>query len=612
MYILKLDDEFLSGFGSFSLPGYEVSGCRLETAVNEVGHLTFTIYPEHPLYEQVTEPKRIITLLRYDENEPLFIGRVCESERGFYNEKTVVCESELAFLLDSVRTDFSSTVGYGISTWLEKLLDYHNSHGDIYGGIYPDNIARKFYRGNVSSDLSVLTTCPRTENFSGTLTTLEIISRLLLEPFGGVLKMRHEDGKNYVDWLSGDDLTVSSRKIKLGSNLIDLQRQKKLDQLVTAVRPTGDNVDTGGRSEPLSIRLTDVSGYISGSDIKQAVDETVSAESVLRYSDCLYSESLVAKYGWIQREVNFPNVTAVSSLTKKAVKYLQSVSEWESMTITAADISSEGSGIDSFRAGDMVEVSSEVHGVMGKYMVTAAVIDLDDPSANTLEIGSETDAISSMSGSGGVSYAGGVVGGSGLFDPVGAADAALKSAQTYADKTDAETLAAAKVYSETGDSDTLSKAREYTDSIMEQKADLSHTHTKSDITDFPEALPASDVYPWAKESEKPSYTWDEITSKPENLFDTVGSGLTAEGTTIKHTDTVTATGFGDQLQSEYPGWGGTIALPWGRNNSTGHITAVGTTTVHLPEKPEYTWDEIADKPETYPPEVHSHYYAASA
>ena len=34
------------------------------------------------------------------------------------------------------------------------------------------------------------------------------------------------------------------------------------------------------------------------------------------------------------------------------------------------------------------------------------------------------------------------------------------------------------------------------------------------IKDAPESLPASDVYPWAKASTKPSYTWDDITGKP--------------------------------------------------------------------------------------------------
>lgn len=45
----------------------------------------------------------------------------------------------------------------------------------------------------------------------------------------------------------------------------------------------------------------------------------------------------------------------------------------------------------------------------------------------------------------------------------------------------------------------------------------SHTHTKSQITDFPSSLPASDVYSWAKASSKPSYSWSEITSKPSSF-----------------------------------------------------------------------------------------------
>ena len=45
-------------------------------------------------------------------------------------------------------------------------------------------------------------------------------------------------------------------------------------------------------------------------------------------------------------------------------------------------------------------------------------------------------------------------------------------------------------------------------------AAASHTHTKSQITDFPSSMPASDVYDWAKAEAKPSYSWSEITSKP--------------------------------------------------------------------------------------------------
>lgn len=41
-------------------------------------------------------------------------------------------------------------------------------------------------------------------------------------------------------------------------------------------------------------------------------------------------------------------------------------------------------------------------------------------------------------------------------------------------------------------------------------APRSHTHTKSQITDFPSSMPASDVYAWAKASSKPSYSYSEV------------------------------------------------------------------------------------------------------
>lgn len=50
-----------------------------------------------------------------------------------------------------------------------------------------------------------------------------------------------------------------------------------------------------------------------------------------------------------------------------------------------------------------------------------------------------------------------------------------------------------------------------------EAAPSSHTHTRSQITNFPSSLPASDVYAWAKASSKPSYSWSEITSKPSTF-----------------------------------------------------------------------------------------------
>ena len=46
--------------------------------------------------------------------------------------------------------------------------------------------------------------------------------------------------------------------------------------------------------------------------------------------------------------------------------------------------------------------------------------------------------------------------------------------------------------------------------LVDGKAPSSHTHTKSQITDFPTSMPASDVSAWAKAATKPSYTKAEV------------------------------------------------------------------------------------------------------
>ena len=46
--------------------------------------------------------------------------------------------------------------------------------------------------------------------------------------------------------------------------------------------------------------------------------------------------------------------------------------------------------------------------------------------------------------------------------------------------------------------------------ICDNFARISHKHTKSDITDFPTSMPASDVYSWAKQQNKPTYTKSEV------------------------------------------------------------------------------------------------------
>lgn len=69
------------------------------------------------------------------------------------------------------------------------------------------------------------------------------------------------------------------------------------------------------------------------------------------------------------------------------------------------------------------------------------------------------------------------------------------------------------------------------DAALAGKANTSHTHTKSEITDFPTSLPASDVSEWAKAATKPTYTASEVGA------DASGSANTALTAAKVYTDT---------------------------------------------------------------------------
>lgn len=57
--------------------------------------------------------------------------------------------------------------------------------------------------------------------------------------------------------------------------------------------------------------------------------------------------------------------------------------------------------------------------------------------------------------------------------------------------------------------------------LADARTPLAHTHTVSDISDFPESMPASDVYSWAKAETKPTYTASEVGALSESDGQTI-------------------------------------------------------------------------------------------
>ena len=156
------------------------------------------------------------------------------------------------------------------------------------------------------------------------------------------------------------------------------------------------------------------------------------------------------------------------------------------------------------------------------------------------------------------------------------------------------------------------------------KAPVQHTHTKSQITDFPTSLPASDVSAWAKASTKPTYTASEVGAAPTShthtksqitdLTDytlpkatktTLGGVKVGDGLSITTDGTLSAnvvSGEPDEYLKSASISGNELTLVK-KDNTT--ITFIPTTGGGGSAE-RVDWANVYNRPKNFPPSAHTH------
>jgi hypothetical protein len=332
------------------LEGLKIFSPSLDLELNKTGSFSFTIYPDHPYYGSIQKLKSIITV--YQEDYLLFRGRVLDDEIGFYNERKVTCEGELAFLLDSIKRPYDFTGS--VAEYLALLLDSHNAQVDE---------TKRFTLGNVTvtdpNDYIVRSNIDYTD-------TWKEMNDKLLALLGGFLSIRHADGVAYLDYLA-DFALLSPQKIEFGKNLLDQKRIIKGADVATVVIPLG-------------AKLKDAEG--------KDTDKRLTIETVNGGADFIEDAAAISQYGTIVKTVIFDDVTIAENLKAKGQAYLSSlVTLPESIELTAADLATVSTAFSSFHLGTYVDVVSKPHGLNQKFLVRKLSINLLDPAANKLTLG---------------------------------------------------------------------------------------------------------------------------------------------------------------------------------------------------------------------------------
>lgn len=313
---------------------------------NKVGTFTFTIYPDHPYYNFIEKMKSIITVYEDGIKEPLFRGRIYDEKTGFYNEKQVSCEGELAFLLDSIQRPYSFPDEGQSGTPAELFTQYINNHNAQV------DEARQFKVGNITvtdpNDYIV-------RSNSDYVSTWDELNAKLIDHFGGHLWVRHEADGNYIDYLA-DFEVLSNQVIEFGKNLLDLEKNIKAENFATALIPLG-------------YKLKDEHGNETG--------ERLTIKDVNNNVDFVYNAEAVDKYGYIFTTNTWDDVTEAYNLKTKGQAYIDNIAQFTaSIEVSAADlngatINGEVANVNSFRIGRYVKVNTIPHSIQNQNFIVS-------------------------------------------------------------------------------------------------------------------------------------------------------------------------------------------------------------------------------------------------
>ena len=320
---------------------------------NKAGSFSFILQPEHPYYNLVQRRKSIIQVYQ-DETELLFSGMCTEVDEDFFRQRTISCEGELSYFNDSIQRParYQGTTVRGL---LEAYVANHNAQVED---------SKKFKVGQVTvTDSNDYISC-----YTNMQSTMKCLKDDLIDDLGGILRVRHENGTRYIDYLAESPNTCS-QNIKLGKNLLDYKSNIDSTDIATAIIPLGKKLEES-TVEGLETRLT--------------------IEAVNNGKDYVFSQDAVNTYGWISKTVEWDNVTTADTLKTKGEKYLAEI-QFENVVIEAKaiDLHFANKEIESFKISDQIRVVSTPHGMDRYFRLTKMTLNLNNPEKNTITLGKE-------------------------------------------------------------------------------------------------------------------------------------------------------------------------------------------------------------------------------
>ncbi len=325
----------------------------LRLQAGHAGTFEAIVPPGNPAYSKVINRRSMVSV--YQDGKEIFFGEVRKvPKKDRYNNKTIYCAGAMSFLADSIQPQAE----YHDKTprqMLQIMLNEHNRQVEDRKKIYIGQVTVKDANDSLY----------RYTNYED---TLKAIREKLVERLGGYLRLRHTNGKLYLDWVNIEEYgKYCEQPIEFGLNLLDYSESRTAENVVTALIPLGARLE-------------------GESDI-EALEKYVDITSVNGGSNYIYSKEAVENFGWVWATNTWQDVTEPSNLMRKAKDWMES-NQFEDMTLTltAVDLSDLDSSYEKFESGDRVPCRAKPYGMNTVLPILEMVIPLAKPDERKLTL----------------------------------------------------------------------------------------------------------------------------------------------------------------------------------------------------------------------------------
>lgn len=389
MYLIKADDLIIyDDTIPFNDKEIDVIDAKLTLQESAAGQLDLTLPPSNCGYNTIQRLTTTIKVYKYEKL--IWTGRVLSESIDFFGNRSLTVEGALAFLNDTVQPqdEFHNMT---VLAFLNHLIEVHNKRSE-----------RKFKMGSCTVE-DANDSIYRFTNYE---TTIEAINEKLLKRLNGLIRVRYVDNDPtpVIDYLK-DQPRVNSQVIQFGENLLDFTKNWDMSDFCTVVLPLGAEEE---QDEDFDYEYDENGNPIYDSENNttpgsnnyhnESLRKHITVAPVNNNSIFVPNNTMVAKYGWIERVIEFNDVHVPENLLKYAQDYLKDI-QFDAMELElqAVDLNYYNLDAESIEISDSIRVVSEPHGLDRRFPVKKLSIPLMKPENTTFTLGdSNTTSLTSI------------------------------------------------------------------------------------------------------------------------------------------------------------------------------------------------------------------------